>query len=44
MSDDIHILGITMTPFGKHPDLDNVDLGAAAVAKINELQRRVLEI
>ena len=30
MSDDIFILGITMTKFGKHPDLDTVDLGAQA--------------
>ncbi|MEZ5169963.1 MAG: thiolase family protein [Acidimicrobiia bacterium] len=30
MSDDIFILGITMTKFGKHPDKDAVDLGAEA--------------
>jgi acetyl-CoA acyltransferase len=30
MSDDIWILGITMTKFGKHPDLDTVDLAAEA--------------
>ncbi|MCP5032461.1 MAG: thiolase family protein, partial [Actinomycetia bacterium] len=30
-SDDIWILGIHMTKFGKHPDLDTVDLGAQAV-------------
>jgi acetyl-CoA acetyltransferase len=30
-SDDIWILGITMTKFGKHPDSDVVDLGAEAV-------------
>src|SRR6056297_1343105 len=30
MSDDIWILGINMTRFGKHPDLDTVDLGAQA--------------
>jgi acetyl-CoA acetyltransferase len=29
-SDDIYVLGITMTKFGKHPDKDAVDLGAAA--------------
>jgi acetyl-CoA acyltransferase len=29
-SDDIYILGITMTKFGKHPDKDAVDLGAEA--------------
>ena len=28
MNDDIYILGITMTKFGKHPDKDTVDLGA----------------
>ena len=30
MSEDIYILGITMTQFGKHADLDVVDLGAQA--------------
>ena len=30
MSDDIWILGINMTKFGKHPDLDVVDLAAEA--------------
>ncbi len=30
-SDDIWILGIHMTKFGKHPDLDVVDLGARAI-------------
>lgn len=30
MSDDVWILGINMTKFGKHPDLDTVDLGAQA--------------
>jgi acetyl-CoA acetyltransferase len=30
MSDDIWILGITMTKFGKHPDKDTVDLAADA--------------
>ena len=29
-SDDIYILGIKMTKFGKHPDLDTVDLAAEA--------------
>src|SRR6516225_9307472 len=29
-SDDIWILGITMTKFGKHPDKDTVDLAAEA--------------
>jgi acetyl-CoA acetyltransferase len=30
-SDDIWILGISMTKFGKHPDKDVVDLGAEAI-------------
>ncbi len=30
-SEDIWILGIHMTKFGKHPDLDTVDLGAEAI-------------
>ncbi len=30
MSEDIWILGINMTKFGKHPDLDTVDLAAEA--------------
>ncbi len=30
-SDDIWILGINMTKFGKHPDKDIVDLGAEAI-------------
>ena len=30
-SDEIWILGINMTKFGKHPDLDVVDLGAEAI-------------
>src|SRR6186713_2790000 len=30
MADDIYILGITMTKFGKHPDKDTVDLAAQA--------------
>lgn len=29
-NDDIYILGIKMTKFGKHPDKDTVDLGAEA--------------
>jgi acetyl-CoA acetyltransferase len=32
-SDDIWILGIHMTKFGKHPDLDTVDLAADAAMK-----------
>jgi acetyl-CoA acyltransferase len=31
MSDDVWILGIHMTKFGKHPDKDTVDLAAEAV-------------
>jgi acetyl-CoA acyltransferase len=31
MADDVWILGITMTKFGKHPDKDVVDLAAGAV-------------
>jgi acetyl-CoA acyltransferase len=30
MSDDVWILGISMTKFGKHPDLDAIDLAAEA--------------
>src|SRR5918993_4341429 len=30
MADDVWILGITMTKFGKHPDKDPVDLAAEA--------------
>ena len=30
MADDVYILGITMTKFGKHPDKDTVDLAAEA--------------
>ncbi|MGV3758112.1 MAG: thiolase family protein, partial [Actinomycetota bacterium] len=30
MADDIWILGITMTKFGKHPDKDAVDLASEA--------------
>ena len=30
MSEDVFILGINMTKFGKHPDLDIQDLGAQA--------------
>jgi len=36
-SDDIWILGIHMTKFGKHPDLDTVDLAAeAAMAALSD--------
>jgi len=30
MADDVWILGITMTKFGKHPDLDKIDLASEA--------------
>lgn len=30
-SDDVYILGIHMTKFGKHPDKDGIDLGAEAI-------------
>ena len=30
MADDVWILGIHMTKFGKHPDQDTVDLAAEA--------------
>ena len=30
MSEDVWILGIHMTKFGKHPDKDTVDLAAEA--------------
>jgi acetyl-CoA acyltransferase len=30
MSDDVWILGINMTKFGKHPDLDTIDLASEA--------------
>ena len=36
-SDDLWILGINMTKFGKHPDLDTVDLAAeAAMAALDD--------
>ena len=37
MSDDVFILGINMTKFGKHPDKDTTDLGAeAALAALDD--------
>jgi acetyl-CoA acyltransferase len=37
MSEDVWILGINMTKFGKHPDLDTVDLAAdAATAALDD--------
>jgi acetyl-CoA acetyltransferase len=39
VSDDVWILGIHMTKFGKHPDLDTVDLAAeAAMAALADAQ------
>jgi acetyl-CoA acetyltransferase len=39
MADDIFILGINMTKFGKHPDKDTVDLAAeAATAALKDAQ------
>jgi acetyl-CoA acyltransferase len=39
MADDVWILGIHMTKFGKHPDLDTVDLAAeAAMAALADAQ------
>jgi acetyl-CoA acyltransferase len=39
MADDVWILGIHMTKFGKHPDLDAVDLAAeAAMAALADAQ------
>ena len=36
-TDDIYILGINMTKFGKHPDKDTVDLAAeAALAALKD--------
>jgi hypothetical protein len=32
-SDEVWILGIQMTKFGKHPDLDTVDLAAQAYSR-----------
>ena len=32
-SDEVWILGIQMTKFGKHPDLDTVDLAAQAATE-----------
>ena len=31
-TDDVWILGIHMTKFGKHPDLDTIDLAAHWIA------------
>ena len=40
ISDDVWILGITMTKFGKHPDKDTVDLASeAALGALREIGR-----
>ena len=40
MADDVWILGIHMTKFGKHPDQDTVDLAAeAAMAALGRRRR-----
>ena len=50
MSEDVWILGIGMTKFGKHPDKDLVDLAAEAVgsalsdAGVTTSTRRALSI
>jgi acetyl-CoA acetyltransferase len=44
-SDDVWILGIHMTKFGKHPDLDTVDLAAeAAMAALNDAQVSIKDV
>jgi acetyl-CoA acyltransferase len=45
MADDVWILGIHMTKFGKHPDLDTVDLAAeAAMAALADAQVSVKDV
>jgi acetyl-CoA acyltransferase len=45
MADDVWILGIHMTKFGKHPDLDAVDLAAeAAMAALADAQVSVKDM
>jgi acetyl-CoA acyltransferase len=45
MADDVWILGIHMTKFGKHPDLDTVDLAAeAATAALADAQVSIKDI
>jgi acetyl-CoA acetyltransferase len=45
MADDVWILGIHMTKFGKHPDLDTVDLAAeAAMAALADAQVSIKDI
>ena len=42
-SEDLWILGITMTKFGKHPDKDPIDLASEAVlGALGDLARDVL--
>ena len=44
-SDDIWILGIYMTKFGKHPDLDTVDLAAeAAMSALADAQVSIKDV
>jgi acetyl-CoA acyltransferase len=44
-ADDVWILGIQMTKFGKHPDLDTVDLAAeAAMAALGDAQVTMKDI
>jgi acetyl-CoA acyltransferase len=44
-ADDVWILGIHMTKFGKHPDLDTVDLAAeAAMAALGDAQVTMKDI
>ncbi len=44
-SDDVWILGIHMTKFGKHPDLDTVDLAAeAAIAALADAQVSIKDV
>jgi acetyl-CoA acyltransferase len=45
MADDVWILGIHMTKFGKHPELDTVDLAAeAAMAALADAQVSIKDI
>ena len=45
MADDVWILGIHMTKFGKHPDLDTVDLAAeAAMAALADAQVSIKDV
>jgi acetyl-CoA acyltransferase len=44
-SDDVWILGIHMTKFGKHPDLDTVDIGAeATMAALADAQVSIKDV